>query len=120
LVFLYGVNRAIPDGVMGIHLQYSFAVIGVDLVVFVVGYFAWQDQRFRCRKCAARLRMPVATGNWSKATIFSPPKLEWICPFGHGTMREPEVQISGAEKAEWQNHKDDFWQAFEDAWRRDK
>lgn len=119
LMLIGGVNRWIPDGKMGKHLGYSFALMGADMVVFVLGYFLWQDQRYRCRTCARKLRMPVETGSWGKATIFAPPELEWICPYGHGAMRQKEVQLAGPERDKWQENTGDFWKDFENAWRND-
>jgi hypothetical protein len=119
LGLMLGVNRWYPDGVLGTHLQYTFAAIGVDLVLFVVAYFLWLDQRYRCRTCLRRLRMPVATGSFGKATLFSPPHMEWICPFGHGTMREPGAPLGQPAGAEWVKHEDNFWKAFDDAWKKD-
>ena len=58
--------------------------------------------------------MPVAIGYWSKATLFAPPQLEWICPFGHGTMRQSEVHLSGIQLDQWVENDADFWKAFED------
>lgn len=119
LVLIFWINRWIPNSTLGLHLGYSFAVLGADMAVFVAGYFFWLDQKLRCRDCAARLRMPVATGNWSRAMLFAPPQLEWICPYGHGTMRHTEVQLSGVQADRWQKNDEDFWKAFEDAWRKD-
>ncbi|WP_031500282.1 hypothetical protein [Bryobacter aggregatus] len=118
LLLIAWINWRIPDGVIGIHLGYSFAVLAADMSVFVLGYFLWLDQKYRCRNCASRLRMPVAIGNWSGATIFSPPKMEWICPFGHGTMRHHEAPLSRNEPDQWQRNEGDFWKEFEDAWRK--
>ncbi|MDX2269880.1 MAG: hypothetical protein NW208_17390 [Bryobacter sp.] len=107
------------DTRLGIDLDYTFSVMCADLVLFVVGYFFWMDQKYRCRTCLRRLRMPVAKGSFGKASLFSPPSLEWICTYGHGTLREPSAPLVGPAQTEWVQHKDDFWQAFEDAWRKD-
>ena len=45
------------------------------------------DQRYRCRVCLRRLRMPVETGSWSRMLQFGRPRIEYICPYGHGTLR---------------------------------
>lgn len=70
------------------------------------------DQRYRCRTCATRLRMPVATGSWGRATIFGRPMMEYICPYGHGTMNIAQLQISGRETPEWDEH-GDMWRELE-------
>jgi hypothetical protein len=118
-IFPKGMTEITPTYEVIIHLGYAFSMLGVALVTYILAYFAWIDQRYRCRTCARRLRMPVASGSWSKATLFAPPKMEWICSFGHGTMRERQLQISGKSKDEWSENDDNFWKAFEDAWRKD-
>lgn len=80
---------------------------------FLVGcgllYLAWLDQRYRCRVCLRRLRMPVETGSWSSMLQFGRPRIEYICPYGHGTLEVPEVQIAGPEHADWRAH-GDIWE----------
>jgi hypothetical protein len=73
-------------------------------------YLAIWDQRRRCRVCLRRLRMPVETGSWSRMLQFGRPRIEYICPYGHGTLREEELQISGLETPEWNRHSDDLWE----------
>jgi hypothetical protein len=119
VVLILWVNTFFPNDRMGLDLAYTFALMGVDMFVFILAYAAWIDQKYRCRTCLSRLRMPVEHGNWSHATLFAPPKLEWICPFGHGTMQQEEVQLSGARLDQWQKNDDNFWRALEDAWRKD-
>ena len=72
-------------------------------------YAAVWDQRYRCRVCLRRLRMPIATGSWSRILQFGRPQIEYICPYGHGTLREDDLQISGIGRAEWQPHSDNIW-----------
>lgn len=72
-------------------------------------YLAWLDQRYRCRVCLRRLRMPVETGSWSSMLQFGRPRVEYICPYGHGTLEVPEVQIAGPEHAGWRAH-GDIWE----------
>lgn len=119
LGLLLGINRIYPDGQLGSHLQYTFLVVVADLVLFVIGYFLWLDQRYRCRTCLRRLRMPVATGSFGRATLFSPPHMEWICPYGHGTMREPGAPLGQDADAKWVRHEEDFWKSFDAAWKGD-
>lgn len=73
-------------------------------------YLIIWDQRRRCRVCLRRLRMPVETGSWSRMLQFGRPRIEYICPYGHGTLREEELQISGRETPEWNPHSDDLWE----------
>lgn len=72
-------------------------------------YLAVWDQRYRCRVCLRRLRMPIATGSWSRILLFGRPQIEYICPYGHGTLREDDLHISGFSTAEWTPHSDDIW-----------
>lgn len=74
--------------------------------------FAIWDQRRRCRICLRRLRMPINTGNWGLALLFAPPKLESICPFGHGTLASPETHTSTAQPPNWEEH-GDIWAELE-------
>ena len=96
-----------------------------DLAAFLVSFFAlivaarWAvvDQRYRCPRCARRLRMPVQSGSFDKALIFSRPKIEWICGYGHGTMRLPQLKLSSSEPPKWEEHAD-MWKELELAGKR--
>jgi hypothetical protein len=83
------------------------------LVVFLIAagafYAISRDQRYRCRVCLRRLRMPIETGSWSGILQFGRPRTEYICPYGHGTLREDEVQLAGGAHSEWTPHSDDIW-----------
>ena len=72
-------------------------------------YLIVWDQRYRCRVCLRRLRMPIQIGSWSSLIQFGRPRIEYICPYGHGTLREDEVQLSGGANTEWTPHSDDIW-----------
>ena len=72
-------------------------------------YLIVWDQRYRCRTCLRRLRMPIETGSWSRILQFGRPRIEYICPYGHGTLREDELRISGLTRAEWKPNSDDIW-----------
>jgi len=72
-------------------------------------YLIVRDQRYRCRVCLRRLRMPIATGSWSRILQFGRPRIEYICPYGHGTLSEDDLQITGISGAEWTPHSDDIW-----------
>lgn len=73
-------------------------------------YLSVWDQRYRCRVCLRRLRMPIETGSWSLMLQFGRPRIEYICPYGHGTLREDELQISGLANPEWTPHSGDIWE----------
>jgi hypothetical protein len=72
-------------------------------------YLAIRDQRYRCRVCLRRLRMPVATGSWSRSMLFGRPQIEYICTYGHGTLRQDDLQITGTSSPQWTPHSDDIW-----------
>jgi hypothetical protein len=72
------------------------------------------DQRYRCRVCARRLRMPVASGSWGQMLEFGRPRIEYICPYGHGTLRVAQIQICGLEPAQWERH-GDMWEELASA-----
>ncbi|MDQ6708355.1 MAG: hypothetical protein M3Z85_20540 [Acidobacteriota bacterium] len=67
------------------------------------------DQRYRCRVCLRRLRMPIETGSWSRMLQFGRPYMEYICPFGHGKLNVAELQILGLENPAWTEHAD-MWE----------
>jgi len=78
------------------------------LVQGVVFLIIW-DQRYRCRTCGRRLRMPVMTGRYAQMLLYGQPKLEYICTYGHGTLKVPELHIGGTQPSDWQQHDDDMW-----------
>lgn len=82
-------------------------LIGCGLV-----YLAILDQRYRCRVCLRRLRMPIVTGSWGHMLQLGRPRTEYICPFGHGTLKVPQVQISGLEQPDWKAN-EDMWRELE-------
>ena len=92
-------------------LLYNLALMGWFLACVGVFYLILWDQRHRCRVCLRRLRMPVATGSWSSMLQLGRPRIEYICPYGHGTLREEEVQILGPETPQW-DQTPDLWQAL--------
>jgi hypothetical protein len=67
------------------------------------------DQRYRCRVCLRKLRMPIETGSWGSILERGRPRIEYICLYGHGTLREDEIQITGRSAAEWTANSDDIW-----------
>jgi hypothetical protein len=74
------------------------------LSCFGLLYLCIWDQRYRCRVCLRRLRMPVETGSWGGMLLLGRPRIEYICPYGHGTLTLAEMQISGLENPEWNPH----------------
>ena len=90
----------------------TFAVLAVWLIGVGLIYLAIWDQRRRCRTCLRRLIMPIATGSWGNMLTFGRPKTEWICRYGHGTLRISNLQITGSESPDWEPHHD-IWQELE-------
>ena len=82
----------------GYDLAYTLVVGLWFLLCCGVLYLCVLDQRYRCRVCLRRLRMPVETGSWSRMLFLGRPRIEYICPYGHGTLKEAELQISGYGK----------------------
>lgn len=80
-----------------------------SLLSGVLVYLCILDQRYRCRVCARRLRMPVLIGSWGQMLQLGRPRVEYICPYGHGTLRVEELQICGLEPANWERH-GDMWE----------
>lgn len=103
----YRVSRY-PQDLLWTSALFLLFLLGVGLVYLVL----W-DQQTRCRTCLRHLRMPLAKGSWGKATLFSPPQLESICPYGHGTLTEAEAHTTGQKPTEWIPNDDDIWKELE-------
>ena len=82
-------------------LGYSLLCTGVMVLIIL-------DQRYRCRTCGRRLRMPVTRGRYAQMLLFGRPTTEYICIYGHGTLRVPDLHISGHEPNDWEPH-EDIW-----------
>jgi hypothetical protein len=92
----------------GHDLNWTTLMFFYNLLVNGVLFLIIYDQRYRCRTCGRRLRMPIRTGSHAQV-LFKPPKTEYICTWGHGTLRVPELQITGRENPDWQAHDEDIW-----------
>jgi hypothetical protein len=103
--------------------QINWRLFGIDLLyTSLVGlwflgtvglvYLSILDQRYRCRVCLRRLRMPIERGSWSRMLQFGRPQVEYICIYGHGTLNVSEVQISGIENPEWKGQGDIWSELF--------
>ena len=89
-------------GFTTVMLLYFLACFGlIHLIVW--------DQRYRCRTCLRRLRMPINTGSWGYMLQLGRPRLEYICPYGHGTLNIEELQITGKDSPAWTEH-GDIWE----------
>jgi hypothetical protein len=94
-------------------MTFTFAVFGVGLAAAGIFSLVVWDQRRRCRTCLRRLIMPVRTGSWSNMLTIGRPTVEWICPYGHGTLRIDELQITGKDTPDWLRHDDNIWKELE-------
>src|SRR5215470_14676250 len=68
------------------YLLCDLALMGCFLLAAGTLYLIVWDQRYRCRTCVRRLRMPIKTGSWSNILEEGVPRIEYICPYGHGTL----------------------------------
>jgi hypothetical protein len=104
---------------IGLRLGACAALMVWFLLAVVAVIFIVHDQRYRCRVCLRRLRMPVVTGSWGRMLQLGRPRVEYICPYGHGTLRAEEVQISGLANPEWTPQSGDMWEDLYASSRRD-
>jgi hypothetical protein len=84
--------------------------------LFCVGllYLIVWDQRYRCRTCLRRLRMPLHSGSWPNPLLFGQPRTEYICIYGHGTLKVADLQLTSGpgpdwQLAQWEPHDGDIW-----------
>lgn len=89
-------------------LPYTLIVMAHFLLIAGLIWLAVWDQRYRCRTCLRRLRMPVSEGGWHHV-LLGPPRTDYICPFGHGTLRVSELNLTGGNPRDWEKHNDDIW-----------
>ncbi len=99
---------------LGFDLWWTLAAGFIFAVASVLVYLSILDQRYRCRVCGRRLRMPITSGSWGRMLQWGRPRIEYICPYGHGTLKVDELQISGLQPAEWQQH-GDMWEELQAA-----
>jgi len=88
-------------------LNYTFIMLVFWLFAAGLLWLIVLDQRYRCRTCLRRLRMPVHTGSWTHV-LFGAPKTEYICLYGHGTLKVDELQITGHQNPDWTPN-EDIW-----------
>ena len=101
LLFIQRIVPAPPkEGRMRLHnmnqeLLGTMYMLGWFLLCAGAFYLIVWDQRRRCRVCLRKLRMPIETGSRSYMLQLGQPAIESICPYGHGTLKEDELQITG-------------------------
>jgi hypothetical protein len=96
----------------GHDLGFTTAMLLFFLACFGVVYLIVWDQRYRCRSCLRRLRMPVSAGSWPNMLLFGQPRTEYICLYGHGTLKVPEFRVM-KKSPDWESHDDDIWKELE-------
>jgi len=96
----------------GHDLGFTAVAIAFGLACVGVLYLAFIDQRYRCRTCLRRLRMPVLRGDWNHF-LLGAPHTEYICPFGHGTLSVAEAHFAGDAEVDW-HPIDDMWKELEE------
>lgn len=92
-------------------LKWTTMVLVFHLLTQGVIFLIFWDQRWRCRTCGRRLRMPVSHGSYGQMLLFGRPRTEYICSYGHGTLVQPELHIGGREPSDWKPHDmDNIWE----------
>jgi len=97
----------------GHDLGYTSIMLVFSLLCSGVFYLIIRDQRYRCRTCLRKLRMPMTAGSWPNTLLIGRPHREYICIYGHGTLKVPEEQITGSGAPDWEPHGDDIWKELE-------
>jgi hypothetical protein len=92
---------------------YIIVIILIPLLGFAILALIVRDQWYRCRTCGRRMRMPLEKGSLSHLFLRGRPRMEYICIYGHGTLKVPEERISGSGASDWQPHSDDIWKELE-------
>ena len=115
---LHKLLAPLDDG--GVQMWSWVPRLGWFLLATGAVYGIVRDQRYRCRVCLRRLRMPVETGSWGQMLQSGRPRVEYICPYGHGTLRADEVQISGLVNPEWTPESGDMWEDLYASSREDR
>jgi hypothetical protein len=105
--------RDVKMGRFGQDLTWTTAIFFLFLAGAGTLYLIVLDQRYRCRTCLRRLRMPVNSGAWDQMLRIGTPQVEYICPFGHGTLNVKLVKFNGSESDNWREHDDNIWRELE-------
>lgn len=93
-----------PNPVMR-YFSYISCMLVFSLIACALGWLILWDQKYRCRTCLRKLRMPIQKGSWNHV-LLGAPRTEYICPYGHGTLMVADLQITGRQKADWHPHQD--------------
>jgi len=93
------------------NLVHDFALLAQFLFAAGLIWLIVRDQRYRCRTCLRRLRMPIQKGSWTHV-LLGAPRTEYICPYGHGTLKVAELHMTGTQSPDWQPHEDIWKELF--------
>jgi hypothetical protein len=88
-------------------LTFTFAALLCWLFSVGLIYVLVLDHRYRCRTCLRRLRMPVTTGGWDRI-LLRPPRTDYICRYGHGTLSVKKQEVDSPPRAGWEPI-EDMW-----------
>lgn len=88
------------------YLSLAVLVFALPGILAVLLLLIFRDQRFRCRVCGRRLRMPLESGSRSHP-MTQTPRVVYICPYGHGKL-VTESWISGDAPDQWTTY-GDIW-----------
>jgi len=88
-------------------LPFTLIVGGFVLLACGLMWLIILDQRYRCRICVRRLRMPQTEGRYSSVLLGGIPYTEYICTYGHGKLYVPEFRASYAT-TRW-THYESLW-----------
>jgi hypothetical protein len=112
--FMTVVDSSAADGKKTVYLPELGLTLVLLILLLIGAALLWAvvwDQRRRCRTCLRRLRMPILTGSWTHI-LLGRPRTEYICPYGHGTLKVEELQLTGHQEADWQPHEDMWKELF--------
>lgn len=77
-----------------------FMEIWFPIAAGLAVWWAWHDQRRRCRVCLRRLTLPVSFGNWG-SPLLDRVGTELVCERGHGTLYVPGMHWSSSQPERW-------------------
>src|SRR5262249_46341886 len=109
----------------GLEKTGAYLAINVGLMVwflFAAGtfYLIVRDQRYRCRVCLRRLRMPVETGSRGVMLQLGRPPPGDNFHYGHGRLKQEEYGTSELENPEWTGASGDMWEELYAASKNDR
>lgn len=97
----------LPRGELAASMLASLVfLLGYALLGFAGLRWCLEDQRYRCRTCLRRLRMPLGQGRLG-GILLAAPATEYLCPHGHGKLlvpaspRQPQPRLNWRFAGEW-------------------